>query len=124
MFADAAQDVDVHVFSGTARTQAAEQFLSVLAQVQTVVPQLQVTMCPYSDRETVVERAPALALFGADGSDRRVRFYGWPTGYEFSAFLGAAADAARTDSVLHADTLTALAGLKHDVQIKVFSTPT
>ena len=124
MFAGARHDVELAVFRRPALTQAGNEFLAALAQVQTVAPRLRISMREYRDNETVVERAPALALFAADGTDLRVRFAGWPTGYEFSTLVGTLAEAMRGGTALQASTLEALGGLKQDVQIKVFTTPT
>jgi alkyl hydroperoxide reductase subunit AhpF len=124
MFAGARHDVELAVFHRPSIPQAGEEVLSALAQVQTVAPRLRVGMREYRDGETLVERAPAMALFAADGTDLRVRFAGWPTGYEFSTLLATLADAMRGDTALQAATVEALDGLQQDVQIKVFSTPT
>jgi alkyl hydroperoxide reductase subunit AhpF len=124
MFAGARHDVELAVFRRSALTQAGQEFLTALAQVQTVAPRLRVSMREYRDSETLVERAPSLALLAADGTDLRVRFAGWPTGYEFSTLVATLADAMRGGTSLQPATLQALAELKQDVQIKVFTTPT
>ena len=125
MFAGATRDVEVAVYRRGAMTEAGTGFLRALADVQTLTSRLQVSMHEYADREQTVERAPGIALRDREGNDLRVRFYGWPSGYEFTSFLTTVADAAAgPDGQLQPDTLAALEGLRSDVQIKVFSTPT
>lgn len=69
-----------------------------------------------------VERVPAIVLKGkARGS---VRFFGIPSGYEFSAFLADLVDTARGTTDLAGETRDVLDGLREDVHIKVFATPT
>ncbi len=124
MFAGAQEDVELAVFRRPSLTQAGSEILSALAQIQTVAPRLRISQRDYGDGETAVERAPAMALFAADGTDLRVRFAGWPTGYEFSTLVATLADAMRGDSALQPATLEALDALQQDVHIKVFTTPT
>jgi alkyl hydroperoxide reductase subunit AhpF len=124
MFAEAREDVELVVFRRSSLTEAGTEILSALAQVQAVAPRLRITEREYGEGETVVERAPALALFAGDGTDLRLRFAGWPTGYEFSTLVTTLADAMRGTPALQPATLEALDALKQDVQIKVFTTPT
>lgn len=124
LFAGASRPVELAVFRPAAQRQAGEDFLARLRQVQALVPLLRVSVRDYAPTETLVERAPAVALLGSDGTDLRVRFYGWPSGFELGSVVTAAADAARGGSALQPQTLEALAGLRADVQVKVFSTPT
>ncbi|MCI0341889.1 MAG: hypothetical protein L0216_12185 [Planctomycetales bacterium] len=68
-----------------------------------------------------VERAPAILV---GGDDARVRYYGFPGGHEFMAFLADLADASAGTTALKPETKTALAGLASDVRLLVFVTPT
>lgn len=125
MFAGAQRPVQVKVvLPGGPGGGAKTGFRAALAEVAELVPLLQVEECGSEASGALVERTPAVALLDAEGTDLRVRFYGLPTGYEFSSFLSAVADAAAPESALQPATLEALAELKQDVQIKVFSTPT
>jgi hypothetical protein len=126
LFAGARRAVKLTVFRRGARIRAEEEFLARLAQIQGRVPGIDVEVREYADGESAVERAPAVALSAADGTDLRVRFYGWPSGYELGTLITAAADAARADEGAHlqAATVQSLAGLRADVHVKVFTTPT
>jgi alkyl hydroperoxide reductase subunit AhpF len=69
-----------------------------------------------------VDRVPAIAVEGA--RDYGLRFYGVPSGYEFSNLIDAIVVASTGEPALSEATRAALAGLTSDVDIKVFSTPT
>lgn len=125
LFAGATRPVRVEVYV-VGRPEAGPKtgFRAAIAEVAELVPLLQVAEYGADQAGAAVERTPAVWLRDGDGGDLRVRFYGLPTGYEFSSLLAAAADAATPQSALQSATLEALAGLEQDVQIKVFSTPT
>jgi alkyl hydroperoxide reductase subunit AhpF len=69
-----------------------------------------------------VDRVPSIVVQGA--RDYGLRFYGVPSGYEFSNLIDAIVVASTGEPALSEATRTALAGLTSDVDIKVFSTPT
>jgi alkyl hydroperoxide reductase subunit AhpF len=69
-----------------------------------------------------VTQVPAIVVEGA--RDYGLRFYGVPTGYEFSNLIDAIMLASTGEPTLSDETRAALAGLARDVEIKVFSTPT
>lgn len=69
-----------------------------------------------------VDQVPAIVVEGR--RDWGIRFYGAPTGYEFSNLIDAIVVASTGEPALSADTKQALAALPGDVDIKVFSTPT
>ena len=69
-----------------------------------------------------IDRIPAFVLKGA--SRGRVRFFGIPSGHEFSAFIADIVDSSTGISGLSDETREYLAGLSEDVNIKVFTTPT
>jgi glutaredoxin-like protein len=69
-----------------------------------------------------IERIPAFAIKGkAKGA---VRYFGIPSGYEFSSLIEDLVDVAKGTTDLSKQTLDALAGLKEAVHIQVFVTPT
>jgi alkyl hydroperoxide reductase subunit AhpF len=69
-----------------------------------------------------VDQVPAIVVEGA--RDYGIRFYGVPTGYEFSNLIDAIIVASTGEPALTDDTKASLAALAGDVDIKVFSTPT
>ena len=68
-----------------------------------------------------IDRVPAFVLKGA--AKGSVRFFGMPSGYEFSAFIGDLVDASKGETDLSDDTRAFLGSLTEDLNIKVFTTP-
>lgn len=69
-----------------------------------------------------VDKIPAVAVLGDD--DYGIRFYGIPSGYEFTSFLAAIKLAAAGKAELSEETLRALSELGTPVRMQVFVTPT
>ena len=69
-----------------------------------------------------ISRVPAFVFEGA--ARGRVRFFGIPSGYEFSALIGDLIDASTGTTDLSAETRDFLSTLTEDINIKVFTTPT
>jgi len=72
--------------------------------------------------ELGIDKIPAIAVTGA--KDYGVRFYGIPSGYEFTSLLHAIRMVATGESELSADGMQLLAGLTEPVHMQVFVTPT
>lgn len=72
--------------------------------------------------ELEIDKIPAIAVIGAE--DYGVRYYGIPSGYEFSSLLHAIKMVAAGKPELSDDTLEVLAGLDEQVHFQVFVTPT
>lgn len=72
--------------------------------------------------ELGVDKIPAVAVLGDD--DYGIRFYGIPSGYEFTSFLAAIKLAAAGKAELSEETLRALSELGTPVRMQVFVTPT
>ncbi len=69
-----------------------------------------------------VDKIPAILVHGA--REYGIRFYGIPSGYEFTSLIEAIKDASAGTTGLAAETKAALAGLTKPLHIQVFSTPT
>jgi len=69
-----------------------------------------------------IDKIPAIAVVGK--KDYGVRFYGIPSGYEFSSLVESISRVSRGESGLSEATKKALAGLDQDMHIQVFVTPT
>jgi alkyl hydroperoxide reductase subunit AhpF len=81
---------------------------------------------PAIDRERAepyrVDQVPAIAVEGARAYG--IRFYGIPSGYEFSNLIDSIIVASTGEPALSEETKASLQALAEDVDIKVFSTPT
>ena len=69
-----------------------------------------------------IDKVPALAIIGAQ--DYGVRFYGIPSGYEFTSLLYTIRAVASGQPELSEAGLQALAGVNRPVHLQVFVTPT
>ena len=72
--------------------------------------------------ELGIDKIPAIAIIGAE--DYGVRFYGIPSGYEFTSLLLAIKTVAAGKPDLSEEGLQTLAELAEPVHIQVFVTPT
>ncbi len=81
---------------------------------------------PAIDREQAqaygVDQVPAIVVEGA--RDYGLRFFGIPSGYEFTNLIDAIVVASTGEPALSEETRAALATLPAPVHIQVFSTPT
>jgi len=68
-----------------------------------------------------VDKVPATIL--TKGSNRRVRFFGFPSGNQFSALVEAIGDVARSGVPMSGATKDALQVIPNPVHIQVFVTP-
>ncbi len=74
-----------------------------------------------------VDKIPAIVVLRSeDGQDRDygIRFYGIPSGYEFSTIIEDIVDVSKGESGLQPKTKEALAGITEPVHLQVFITPT
>jgi len=69
-----------------------------------------------------VDKIPAIVMSGAQGD--RVRFYGIPSGYEFSTLIEDVVDVSKGTSGLSQKNAERLAKIDRPVHIQVFVTPT
>jgi alkyl hydroperoxide reductase subunit AhpF len=72
-----------------------------------------------------VDKIPAIVLLaGEHRTHHGIRFYGIPSGYEFSSLVEDLRMLGRGDAGLGANTRQAIAGITRPVHIQVFVTPT
>jgi glutaredoxin-like protein len=75
-----------------------------------------------------IEAGPALTLLAKNEAgqwiDYGVVFYGLPSGYEFTSLISALLTVSSGETGLHPETRAFLGGLREDIEIKVFVTPT
>jgi len=69
-----------------------------------------------------VDKIPAIVIVGE--KDYGVRFYGIPSGYEFTTLIEGVINVSRGESGLSEATVAALASIHTPVHLQVFVTPT
>ena len=102
-----------------------EQLLRELLELSEKL-ELQVTNVqaePAAAEAAGIGRVPALELKGP-GEGGRVRFFGLPSGYEFSTLIADIVDLSTGASQLSNEARQELAGLERPVHLQVFVTPT
>ena len=71
-----------------------------------------------------IDKIPAIAVLGEGDTDTRIRFYGIPSGYEFTSLLEAIRLVSGGEVSLEQETLDFLRGLEEPLHLQVFVTPT
>lgn len=104
--------------------EAAEQLVTELAElIPNVKPKVLDLVDSRDEAEkTNVDRVPTF-LVGGDAAGR-VRFMGFPAGYEAASFMQAIFDAGGATEEMPKDVQDKLAGVSQPVALKVFVTPT
>jgi len=74
-------------------------------------------------QEYGIDRIPALVMT-ADGVKGTIRYFGMPSGYEFSVLLGSLLDASQGKSELSEASIETLSSVDKNLHIQVFVTPT
>jgi glutaredoxin-like protein len=74
-------------------------------------------------KEHGIDRIPALVIT-ADGVKGKVRYFGMPSGYEFSVLLGTLVDVSKGQTDLADSSIEILQMLDKELHIQVFVTPT
>jgi glutaredoxin-like protein len=73
-------------------------------------------------KEYGIDKIPATVI--ARDTGKNVRFFGIPSGYEYTAFIEAIIDASKGSTSLKPETVQALKGIDKDIHIQTFVTPT
>ncbi|MBM3945133.1 MAG: glutaredoxin [SAR202 cluster bacterium] len=109
--------------------QTCEPTRKLLQEVCDLSPRLHLEVIDfYKDRQAAeaagVDRIPTIVIEGGGATGGRLRYYGMPSGIEFSVLLQAILNASKRDSGLKPETREELASLTENVHIQVFVTPT
>ncbi|MGE5243511.1 MAG: protein disulfide oxidoreductase [Betaproteobacteria bacterium] len=75
-------------------------------------------------RDLRIDKVPAIAVLEADGTDHGIRFFGPPSGYEFTSLIEDIHMVSSGQAELSQPTLDALGRLQTPLHIQVFVTPT
>ena len=121
------RDVHVKVYTQKLECPTCSDTETILRELDELSDKLKVSFLnPQTDSEDArkdgVERVPALIV--TDGTHSRVKFYGTPSGYEFSSLLTTIIDAGGPEEPLTEGTIQFLSDLDTDIQMLVFVTPT
>ncbi len=132
MFADLKEPVSILFFGSKEDCVYCEEIQQLLSEVSALSDKLDLKEYDFDVDDEMrekfkVEQAPAFVLAGNDKGvlkDYSIRFYGIPSGHEFSTLLNDLLLVSGRDSGLMPDTRKFLAGLKKPIHLQVFVTPT
>jgi glutaredoxin-like protein len=99
----------------------------LLEEVKALSDKIELLVYDYTaDKEKVAEykidKIPATVIMG--DKDCGIRFYGIPSGYEYTSLVEAIADVSRQRTELSPQTKDALKSIDNNIHIQVFVTPT
>jgi glutaredoxin-like protein len=125
--ADLAGPVRLVMFTQDAECEFCRETRELVEEVGELSDQIAVEVYDFqADREKAdelgIDKIPAIAVVAAQ--DYGVRFYGIPSGYEFTTLLHGIRLVASGEPELSAETLKALADVDQPVHVQVFVTPT
>ena len=131
LLADLAAPVKIVLFTQAFECQYCKETREIAEEIAALSDHLSVEVLDLeADKDRAesydVDKIPAIVLLGENDTDYGVRYYGIPSGYEFSSLLHdiKAVAAGPTGSELSADTLAYLDKLEEAVHLQVFVTPT
>ena len=133
LFADLDQTVEVIYFgSQTENCQFCKETQQLLEEVTGLTEKVILHVYDIDDdrelaEKYVIDKAPGFVVAGRDGDeivDHGIRFYGIPSGHEFTSLVTGLLMISKGDSGLSDDGRAFLADLKQPVHLQVYVTPT
>jgi glutaredoxin-like protein len=126
IFVGLVRDVHVRVYTQKLECPTCQDTEIILKELDVLSEKLKVSFLnSLENREEAekdgIDRVPAIIV--SDGTHSRVKFYGTPSGYEFSSLLTTIIDAGGSEEPLTEDSMELLKDLDEDLNIQVFVTP-
>jgi len=120
-------DVRLVVFTQEMPCMFCRETVAVCQELAELSPKIKIEVYDFvrdqmKAKELRIDKIPATAVIGA--KDYGVRFYGIPSGYEFTSFASAIIDVSRGESGLSQKSKDLLKKVDSAVHIQVFVTPT
>ena len=127
IFGALVRDVHVKVYTQKLECPTCSDTEAILSELAVLSKKLKVSFLnPQTDTEDAekdgIEIVPAIVV--SDGTHSRVKFYGTPSGYEFSTLLTTIIDTGGSKEPLTEGTINFLKDLDIDILMQVFVTPT
>lgn len=124
---DLTGQVRLVMFTQNSECEYCEETRQLVEEVGALSDQIAVEVHDFTENkekaeELGIDKTPAIAVIGAE--DYGVRFYGIPSGYEFTSFMDAIQRVAAGEHTLNEETISSLAQIKEPVHMQVFVTPT
>ncbi len=121
--------VKIVFFSNELNCQYCKEIKMLLDEVKELDDKIEVTEFNFHNSKDEaakygIEDSPAIAMLKEDGSDTGIRFYGIPSGYEFSTFIEDIIMISTGKHQLSDKAVEEIKKIEKPVDIKVFVTPT
>jgi glutaredoxin-like protein len=130
-FAKLEYPVDLVVFTQEFECQYCRETRAILEEVAGLSDSISLKICDFEEDEALAEQynidkipATVITSGGADAQDYGIRYYGIPSGYEFSSLVADISMVGQKSSGLSEETKAWLAELTEPVHLQVFVTPT
>lgn len=120
-------DVRLVVFTQEVPCMFCKETVEIATELSQISPKIKLEIYDFVKdqvraKEFRIDKIPAVAVIGA--KDYGIRFYGIPSGYEFTSLIGAIVDVSRADSGLSQKSRDQLKNVDKSIRIQVFVTPT
>jgi len=127
MFENLDKPIKIIMFTQELECQYCRETKQILEEVSSLSEKIDLQVYNFQiDKEMVkkygIDKIPATVIEGDD--DYGIRYYGIPSGYEFSSLLEDIVDVSKNDSGLSEEARKALAKIDQPVHLQVFVTPT
>ncbi len=127
MFSTLSNEVTITLFTQEIECQYCHETREILEEVAELSDKIHLKLYNFvTDKEAVetyqVDKAPATIIEG--DRDYGIRYYGIPSGYEFSSILEDILDVSKRESGLSDESKTLLKEIDRPVRLQVFVTPT
>ncbi len=120
-------DVRLVVFTQEIPCAFCKETVQVCQELAEISPKIKVEVFdfvrdPMKARELRIDKIPAIAVIGI--KDYGIRFYGIPSGYEFTSLIGTILDVSKGDSGLSPTNRELIKKIDRQMHLQVFVTPT
>lgn len=121
--------VKLILFTQDFECQYCRETRELLTELSAVSDKLELTISNFDkDRAKAlkygVDKIPATVLLNEEGTDYGIKYYGIPSGYEFSSLLEDIIMLGRNQTQLSSDMVEKIKAVDHPVHLQVFVTPT
>jgi len=121
--------VNIFVFTSEANCRTCRDTLQYLTEFSELNENMELSVFDFDNNKPMVEKynieqVPAIVLLDEDVTDRGIKFYGIPAGYEIHSLIASVKEAAGLGGEISADQQKRIDNIDKKINIKVFVTPT
>ncbi len=122
------EEINIAYFQQESGCPSCADTMTFLNEFKSLTDKIKVTVYDFQkDNEQVlkygINKVPAMVVMDKDNTDRKIRIYGTPAGYEINSFLASLFEASGVAEKLPDDISSRIKAIKKDIHIQVFVTP-